>query len=544
MVASIRLLCFCSCLAITANAFELSSFLPFLKSTHEGAALEISETAVHRVAIIGAGAGGSSAAFWISKAKRRSEVEVEVDVYEASEYIGGRSTVVYPYNNTQLKPVELGASIFVKNNKNLWRASQEFNLTRFNFEDDDDETGIWDGEKFVLTLGGGKTFWSSWWDNLKLLWRYGYSSPTNTQKLVLSMLTRFVTLYTPESPRFENVSSLTTDFQWQELLIRTGAEYFDVHGISRKFSREIIEAATRVNYGQNLDRIHALESACSLAASGASSIQGGNFQMFENFLKKSGAQVHLNTTVKTLEHKDGLWYLTTSTSIRPTAYNNIILAAPFHSTGISLSPSSLASQIPEQPYVHLHVTLLSTTAPHPNPAYFGFKDTARVPTTILTTYEGVRVSGVKEPEFNSLTYHGLVDESAPEGEREWVVKIFSKVRLEDEWLAEVFGGKVGWVYRKEWDAYPELPPTIKFPPIKLEKGFYYVNAFEPFISTMETETISARNIVDILFRDEFDTGICPPPVLEQFEGEGEQEVLQIEKITKKTSDDFVLGWEC
>lgn len=43
-----------------------------------------------RIAIIGAGAGGSSAAFWIAKAKERHEQNVHVDVYERSDYIGGR----------------------------------------------------------------------------------------------------------------------------------------------------------------------------------------------------------------------------------------------------------------------------------------------------------------------------------------------------------------------------------------------------------------------------------------------------------------------
>ncbi|EPQ61030.1 FAD/NAD P-binding domain-containing protein [Gloeophyllum trabeum ATCC 11539] len=543
MLASKQLLYLSLALATASNAFELSSFLPFLKTTHEDAVRQVSDTATHRVAIIGAGAAGSSAAFWIAKAKKRSGLEIDVDVYEQSGYIGGRSTVVYPYNNTKLPPVELGASIFVQANKNLWRASQEFNLTRYNFDDDNDETGIWDGEKFVLTIGGGKSTWSNWLDNLKLLWRYGWSSPQKTQKLVQSMLNRFLTLYTPESPKWDTISNLTLALEWQELLMRTAAEYFDVHGVSRRFSREIIEAATRVNYGQNVDRIHALEAACSMAANGASRVAGGNFQMFEHFLKKSGAHVHLNTAVKTLEYADGLWYLTTSASIRPTAYSSVVLAAPFHSTGIALSPASLASAIPEQPYVHLHVTLLATAAPAPNPAYFGLRADARVPTTVLTTHEGVRRGGAaREPEFNSLTYHGLVDEGAPEGEREWVVKIFSRERLSDEWLQVMFSGRVGWVYRKEWDAYPELPPTMKFPPVKLERGLYYVNAFEPFISTMETETISARNVVDLLFRDEFNAGVCPPPVVEQVEGE--QEVLEIEKVRTSRGDDFVLGWDC
>lgn len=34
-----------------------------------------------------------------------------------------------------------------------------------------------------------------------------------------------------------------------------------------------------------------------MAASGASSIKGGNIQMFQHFLKKSGANIILNTSV-------------------------------------------------------------------------------------------------------------------------------------------------------------------------------------------------------------------------------------------------------
>ena len=43
-----------------------------------------------RLAIVGAGAAGSSAAFWISKAKERFGLNVDIDVYERNDYIGGR----------------------------------------------------------------------------------------------------------------------------------------------------------------------------------------------------------------------------------------------------------------------------------------------------------------------------------------------------------------------------------------------------------------------------------------------------------------------
>lgn len=57
-----------------------------------------------------------------------------------------------PYEDEQLEPVELGASIFVKANKNMWRASDEFGFERADFDDNDDSMGIWDGTKFLLTV--------------------------------------------------------------------------------------------------------------------------------------------------------------------------------------------------------------------------------------------------------------------------------------------------------------------------------------------------------------------------------------------------------
>jgi hypothetical protein len=42
----------------------------------------------------------------------------------------------------------------------------------------------------------------------------------------------------------------------------------------------------------------------------------------------------------------------------------------------------------------------------------------------------------------------------------------------------------------------------------LDAGLYYVSAVEPLISAMETLTLSARNVADLLLRDAFGTGIC------------------------------------
>lgn len=60
---------------------------------------------ISRIAIIGAGAGGSSAAFWLSKARTRLGVNFEIDVYESNDYIGGReySLLNHNYSSTKKK---------------------------------------------------------------------------------------------------------------------------------------------------------------------------------------------------------------------------------------------------------------------------------------------------------------------------------------------------------------------------------------------------------------------------------------------------------
>jgi len=131
---------------------------------------------------------------------------------------------------------------------------------------------------------------------------------------VANMIKKFITLYIPEPPKWDSVADLASSFEWLALTSNTTLDHFTAYGISETFTYEVVEAATRVNYGQvrtltylrnhristviqNADELHALEGACSMATSGATGIQGGNFQLFEHFLHHSGASVHLNTTV-------------------------------------------------------------------------------------------------------------------------------------------------------------------------------------------------------------------------------------------------------
>lgn len=127
-----------------------------------------------RVAVVGAGAAGSSQAYFLNFLQSQfPSVEFDVTLYEKSGYVGGRSTTVsLPYENTY---AELGASIFsVPNNLNLAKAVQEFGLELQDGHGDarleNARMAIFDGESYIFEDSN----WAwGYWDKAKILWKYG-----------------------------------------------------------------------------------------------------------------------------------------------------------------------------------------------------------------------------------------------------------------------------------------------------------------------------------------------------------------------------------
>jgi prenylcysteine oxidase/farnesylcysteine lyase len=123
--------------------------------------------------------------------------------------------------------------------------------------------------------------------------------------------------------------------------------------------------------------------------------------------------------------------------------------------------------------------------------------------------------------FNSIGVRQILNDGV-----RTITKIFSPQRMEDALLKTMYTG-IERVDRYEWDSYPVLVPTpseasLGFPDIELDKGgplligengdgrgtgvvemfggVYHVNAFEGAISTMESEVVAARNVVELMLR--------------------------------------------
>jgi len=359
---------------------------------------------------------------------------------------------------------------------------------------------------------------------------------------VKSIVGRFLRLYEEPLFPFHSLSEAAVAVDLINATSSPGDTFLGVNQISERFAREIIQASTRVNYGQNLGLIHGLESMVCMATDGAVSIDGGNWLIFDGALKASQADIRLNTTVTTiLRNDDGTVRVTShpsdnvdsARSSTETEFDEVVIAGPLQYSGISVSPPM--EHIPDViPYVKLHVTLLSS--PHRiSSHYFGLDGQgARAPETILTTLPegldlGSNPKGVGPAEFWSISTLRTVDrlvmkDGKEKLEQHYVYKIFSPERPTAEFVAQLLDidysngdgsvtvaegnttigdlskDDISWFHEKLWYPYPLLYPRVTFEETLLAPGIWYTSGIESFISTMETSALMGRNVAALMVR--------------------------------------------
>ncbi|KAF4922382.1 Farnesylcysteine lyase [Colletotrichum viniferum] len=487
------------------------------------------DSSVKQVAIIGAGAGGSAAAYYLQQYAEADGIEVNITVFEKTNHIGGRTLTVEAYDNP-LEQVELGASIFIEANQILYNASRRFGLPLKEPESGSDGfLGIWDGEQFVYTQDDSS--WQ-WWNLAKLFWKYGLA-PYKAQKLVQSTVDTFLQLY--EAPHFPFRSLTQRAFELDLLKATsvTGKEFLANNDIGELFSDHIIQAATRVNYASNLKYIHGLETMVSMAPEGAKQVIGGNWQIFDTMLQKTNATVNRNTTVTSMEVKNGptssKYFISAKDSHAdaaaeadqyPVAFDNVVIATPWQYSDISVAEDLFQHKIDEIPYVKLHVTLFASPF-RLSPEYFGMEPGSKAPDTVLTTLNPADeakagAEGAGKAGFYSIST--LRTATNPETLKdEFIYKIFSPKQVTAEFLSQLLGVKVpetivskdkteavdpiSWYHPHVFHSYPIEYPRVTFQDPILRDGLYYLSGMESFISCMETSALMGKNIAKLIAED-------------------------------------------
>lgn len=398
-----------------------------------------------------------------------------------------------------------------------------------NDNDDAETLGVYDGTKFVFTQTTKAGKLNSWWNNVKILWKYGIS-PVKAIRLMRSTVDRFLKMYDePVFPWKQGLTAAAEEVGLLDVTVTTGSQYLEINGISEAFSHDIVQASTRVNYAQNLAEIHGLETMVCLAAEGAMSVEGGNWRIFANMLNASGADVYLKSKVDEIEIGDpdrGLRVAPSGPHVQDYGLDALILAAPYHQTGIKFTPTP--AHVPDDiEYVKLHVTLFSTQH-QLSPKFFGLTSDDTVPEVILTTQLGnssekERHAGGSFHFFSISKLRTIRNTRSKPFRQEHIYKIFSPQPIGSCFLRRLLNiptdlavtksqrhdcsesenqdvgtDDVSWLYRKIWQSYPRLPPRVTFEPQQLDTNLWYTSGIESFISTMETSALAGKNVARLV----------------------------------------------
>lgn len=506
---------------------------------------------------VGAGAAGSSSAYYLRQFLKNSTIfhgdgdnfPVEITVFEERAYVGGRSTTVNAYDDPA-EPVELGASIFVSVNHNLVSAAEQLGLVVSSADEvgqrvqdePSDVLGVYDGEQLLFTVPDGK-----WWSWAKLIYRYGPTAPWRTQKLAESVVSKFLTMYQAPVFPFASLSRAVQDIGLQTITGVTGLQFLEANGITGRFAQELIQASTRVNYGQNLGLIHGVETMVCMSTDGAMSVQGGNWRIFHGMVNSSKVDLKLQTAVTALSRADDAqeWTVTYNSDgmIRKEIYDAVILAGPLQYAHLAIKPA--LEKVPDViPYATVHVTLFASPR-RLDPTYFGLKAGQLVPQVVLTTLTEAEQANEKVMRGEGKDAVGSVGffsvstlrsvSRPPNDTAEYLYKVFSPEEFGDEKVKQMLGctgddgpeqeGKktITWMHRHVWKAYPYEYPRVTFEDIKLAPGLWYTAGIESFISTMETSSLMGMNVARL--------------VVDEWEAEKKKQKEGSEKVEEKEKEE-------
>ncbi|XP_073509694.1 prenylcysteine oxidase 1 [Phyllobates terribilis] len=443
--------------------------------------------APNKIAVVGAGVGGTSTAYFL---RQKFGNHVQIDIIEKGE-IGGRLSTI----EMEGKHYESGGSVIHPLNLHMKSFVKELGLNARSLNDD--LVGIYNGDEFVFQE-------SEWFlvNVFKMLWNYGLNF-MRMYMWVEDILDKFMRIYRYQTfdYSFSSTESMLHAMGGNDFITKVNVtidEVMQKAGFSQRFIDDIVVPAMRVNYGQGA-KVNGFVGAVSLAGtdSGLWAVEGGNNLVCTGLLYASKAQLVKGTVTSVQEKarptKSGdtvkLYEVNYETEQGPSLglYDIVVIATPLAKeiTNIKFLDFDLPIEA-SKPYQQTVATFVHGQI---NTSFFGYPKPSQFPVSeILTT---------DEPKLfiNSI---GPVSPVKPESESSKssdikVWKIFSPEPLTDEQLRLLFESYHAVIVKK-WLAYPQYHPPEKLPPIILHHDLYYLNSIESAASAMEMCAISAKNI--------------------------------------------------
>ncbi|KAL0108851.1 hypothetical protein PUN28_014163 [Cardiocondyla obscurior] len=355
-----------------------------------------------------------------------------------------------------------------------------------------EKTAIWDGTDFIFVDG-------DWISLIKLIYRYGFQV-FKLMSHINSLIEDFLKIYDLQDAgqSFANVTALLSAMNkdFPQLLQISTKEYFSRMGFSENLIDELVEAATVVNYGQDVD-IQSFVGSIALAANGELwSVKGGNKKVPEHLIyrnKNVNVAPSRVTNIRSLSKSDDsshyeVTYINKdSTDSMTSTYDIVIIAAPL------TEDQEFQIEFNEFPddfafpgnYQTTYATFVKANL---NPKYFGLK----------TTFDAVLSCNPNKTKISSVGKLHLVDGSIEIDPPVW--KVFSRNSMETSLIHDIFSQVIE---KKEiaWKAYPRYSTKVNLDNFKLHDALYHVNAIEWAASAMEMSAVAGRNVAILAYND-------------------------------------------
>jgi len=417
------------------------------------------------VAVIGAGIGGCSAAYFASKYLSNPKVIV----YEADNRVSGR---ILTYRGSGIQK-ELGAEFFNFSNPIMSDLISELGLETKKIEDAMD-LAVWNGNE-VIFHSGQRLFYKM----LGLVNKYKLNVP----KLLLNLKKaekKIKKLYKEQekSPAefWELFEEAGLDKYYQSCFDKILQE----KGIESSFIDEVITPITRIIYSQNaeLGGFAGLIALLGVYSQTMYNLKDGNDVFPKKLVENSKSKVELRTKVTAVEKiSDGSFRVYAGDNDR--VFDAVIVAAPLEVANISFDGVPMQEN-QFRKYQTIYVKLMKGKV---NPNFFNLSS-SKLPSLVLTSQEADPLTRFS---INNSTKKG----------KSWVT-VTSTKPLDDGFVDELFKNGQTVLHHNWVAAYPIFKPTSKLPKMYLDDRLLYLNAIESSASSMESSAFAALNSVQAI----------------------------------------------
>ena len=511
-----------SCALSAASASGLQS--PLLPHHRASDPTHVDE---QRIAIIGAGVGGATAAFHIHENNRnRNERPQTLTIFERESNVGGRvqSTYLYPPDDG-LRKIEEGATQFFPDDWCLVSVMQNVGLrpprprprrasqSKFRWTDDDVRTDL-----------DCNAVSDSWQDLLYGRWKYGQSwSTLNTA--VRSALEEWNTFGSPYRPPFHSIQDALDQASLPKPVYGSATSYLQNLAISPELQNRFIQPCVRARSSQNLSGVSGLSALMAAGKSKRTSIDGGNSRLTERMIQLSEADLQLTTIVSAItpgfsrRYKLSVSHMAANESFQldDVEFDIILLAAPLLGSEIDLSRLNLHASAVPPAGVETHVTHFSSSFTITSNFSILPLDISIHDEMTLTTSNVLEDSDILNLQRSDACFRrGCLpgDDCDQCDDDEILYRVHSRRYMEDGDLVRMLGKDweetsklsdygIQYVRRRIWPyTFPKIQEGhLNFlDEIEIAPGFYYLNGAESVMCSMEMSCRMGRNVAKLVTR--------------------------------------------